>query len=190
MTNSRQNLAVELKNLLKDNFSNEDIAIKFTERLEQGSLTKDENPKSHFCVYFAAFDPDAKQFFIGHHKKSGLWLFNGGHIDEGETLGETVNREIGEEWGLDGSNFNVKPPEFLTITEINNPLKQPCNFHFDIWHFISMDKDNFNPVESKLMEEFHEAGWKNTIEARGLITDKNTLAAVEFLEKNYFNPKT
>ncbi|MCK9378788.1 MAG: NUDIX domain-containing protein [Candidatus Moranbacteria bacterium] len=144
------------------------------------------NPKSHFCAYFAAYDPKAKQVFVGHHKKSGLWLFNGGHIDEGETMSEILVREIGEEWGLDGNDFEIKPPAFLIITEIDNPTKQPCNFHYDLWCFVSVDKNNFNPDKSKLLEEFHEAGWKSLDEARSLIKEKNTLLAIEFVESNYF----
>jgi 8-oxo-dGTP pyrophosphatase MutT (NUDIX family) len=182
-------LKFELKNLLSSQFSADEIASKFLQRIEKGDLTRDENPKSHLCTYFAAYDSKAGQVFIGHHKKSGLWLFNGGHIDKGETMNETLVREIGEEWGLDGNDFEIKPPAFLTITEIDNPTKQPCNFHYDLWCFISVDKNSFSPVESKLLEEFHEAGWKNLEEARSLIKDKNTSLAIDFIESNYFNSK-
>jgi len=178
------NLSEELIEIINNNTG--DQAPKFLERLSQSKLTRDEDPKSHFCAYFAAFDPEAKQVFIGHHKKSGFWLFNGGHIDKGELLSETLIREIGEEWGLDGSDFEIKPPALLTITEIDNATKQPCNVHYDFWCFIPADKDNFKPVESKLLEEFHEAGWKNLEKARSLVKDKNTLLAIDFIENNYF----
>lgn len=183
----KSRLALEIEGLLKDQFAGNEMASKFLQRIEQGTLTKDENPKSHLCAYFAAYDPNANQVFIGHHKKSGLWLFNGGHIDSGETMNETLIREIGEEWGLDGNDFELNPPAFLTITEIDNPTKQPCNFHYDLWCFISVDKNSFNPVEAKLLEEFHEASWKNLDEARNLIREKNTLSAIDFVENNYFS---
>jgi len=184
MNDLKLKLAAELKNLLGDHFSDNETVSKFLQRINQGSLTRDENKKSHLCAYFSAYDPRAKQVFIGHHKKAGLWLFNGGHINEGETISETVEREIGEEWGLDGKNFEIKPPAFLTITEINNPTKQPCNFHYDLWCFISVDKNNFNPVQSKLLEEFYEAGWKDLEEARKLVAEKNTLSAIDFIENS------
>lgn len=176
----------ELKNIIEDNFPSDEISEKFIKRIEEGNIAKDENPKSHFCVYFAVYDPNIKQVFIGHHKKTGLWLFNGGHIDSGETIQETLIREIDEEWGLDGNDFTLNPPALLTITEINNPTKQPCNFHYDLWCFVNADKNNFNPVESNLLEEFHEAGWKNLSEARKLIIAKNNLTAIDFIENNYF----
>src|SRR6185369_9101284 len=101
MTESKITLALELEDLIKRKFSSDETALKYLERIKLGNLTKKENPQSHFCTYFAPYDPKAKQVFIGHHKKAGIWLFNGGHVDEGETLRDTLNREIDEEWGLD-----------------------------------------------------------------------------------------
>lgn len=48
------------------------IQAAFLERAQQGAPTRDENPQTHFCVYFAAYDPVAQKVFIGHHKKSGF----------------------------------------------------------------------------------------------------------------------
>lgn len=176
----------ELEEILKNNFAGDVLAEKFLQRIEEGKITRDENPKSHICVYFAAYDPKAKQIFIGHHKKTGFWLFNGGHIDEGETMKESLSREIDEEWGLDANDFEINQPALLTITEIDNPTKQPCRIHYDLWNFIAVDKNTFHPVEENLLEEFHEAGWKTLTEARELIKEKNTLLAIDFVEKNYF----
>ncbi len=179
----------ELTELLNSQSSTKTI-IGFLKRLPEGKLTKHENPQSHLCTYFGAYDPKAKEVFIGHHKKSGLWLFNGGHVDEGEeALRETVIREIGEEWGLDGTDFEIKSPEFFTITPIDNPTKQTCTMHYDVWHFIAVDKNSFKPDETKLSEEFHEAGWKTVAEARKLVSAENneaTLLAIKFLEDKYF----
>lgn len=189
MSDSKSKLTIELKALLNNQFSGDKIASKFLQRIEQGELTRDENPKSHFCVMFAAYDSNAKQVFIGHHKKAGKWLFSGGHIDKEETIGKTLAREINEEWGLNIDDLEIKPSSFIAITEIDNPMKQPCNFHYDLWHFIFVDKNNFKPAEEKLLKEFHKFGWKNLDEARELVQDKNTLLAIDFVENNYFNSK-
>lgn len=179
-------LAQEIENLL-DKAASADIALIFKNRLGGGDLTRDENPESHFCAYFAACDYKNKQIFIGHHIKSGLWLFNGGHIDKGETLSETVNREIGEEWGLDANELKIGEPSLLTIAEINNPSKQKCRLHLDIWHFIDVDKDTFNPDPLKIAEEFHAARWIDLTEARQIITDPGNIQALDFIEANYFD---
>lgn len=162
------------------------MVARYKERIEQGGLTIQEDPESHFCLYFAPYDPKTKTIFIGHHKKSGLWLFNGGHIDEGETARETLVREIGEEWGLNGNDFKAEISPLLTITRIDNPTKQTCKEHFDIWIFIPVDKDSFSPQAECLAEEFYETGWKSIHEAKELIRDEKTLSGVAFIADNYF----
>lgn len=178
-------LGKEIEKLL-DKACSEEVALKFRQKLQEGKLTRDEDPKIHFCAYFAACDYKKKQIFIGHHKKSGLWLFNGGHIDEGETLREAVKREVGEEWGLDISDLDVESPALLTTAEINNPIKQTCRLHLDIWHFINIDKDKFNPDPLKLAEEFYSVEWMNLARAREIVKDKGTLQAIDFIESNFF----
>ena len=85
MVGVRNNLKDELLKIVGSNDFN-DVSLKYKDRIKQGDFTRDENPASHFCVYFASFDENKKEIFIGHHKKSGLWLFNGGHIDKGEII--------------------------------------------------------------------------------------------------------
>ena len=178
-------LVQEIEKLLDMPFPEETI-LAFKKNLESGKLTRDENPENHFCAYFAAYDSKQKKLFIGHHIKSGLWLFNGGHIDKNETLRETVEREIDEEWGLNVSDLNIGAPAFISTAEIDNPTKQTCRLHLDIWHFIDVNKDTFNPDPLKLAEEFHSVEWVVLEKARQIITDKGTLQALDFIEKNYF----
>lgn len=180
-----KNLIAHVKKIAKSTSGGEKVKKEFTRRAEEGVLTRDENPITHFCVYFAAYDPEYRQVFIGHHRKSGLWLFNGGHIDEGELPLEALEREVKEEWGekirLDG---NYKP-SLLTITEISNPAKQKCRLHYDIWYFVPLRKRSFTPDEGLLAKEFHQTGWKTIEEAKGLIKDANTRIALEEI-KNLF----
>lgn len=157
------------------------VALEFISRAEEGKLTRDENPYSHFCVYFAGFDQKAKKVFIGHHKKSGLWLFNGGHIDEGETPEEAIEREMGEEWGVKIDLQSIGKPKLLTITPINEPAIK-CIRHFDIWFFVPLSEASFQPNQDFLKTEFHSNGWKSVEEAKKLITDLNTFKAISEFE--------
>lgn len=75
----------------------------------------------------------------------------------------------------------------LTTTDIDNPTKQTCRLHFDIWYFINVAKNNFNPDPLKLAEEFQSVEWMDLVKARQLVTDKSTLSALDFVEANYFN---
>lgn len=167
---------------------NSDLPVvkEYMHRVKKGNLTRDENPISHFCVYFAAFDPDSKLIFIGHHKKSGLWLFNGGHIDKNEILEETLYREIHEEWGVQVDLQSVGEPKLITITDINDPTfiqNNKCTRHFDIWYFVPISKTAFMPDKEKIDTEFHEVGWKNIEEARALVIDPSTILALNEFEK-------
>lgn len=185
MTEQKSKLAVELEDLIARKFPNDEVGLAYLERIKQGNLTKKENIESHMCTYFAPYDPLAKQVFIGHHKKAGIWLFNGGHVDEGETLRETLKREIDEEWGLNYDDFEISEPGLLTFRDIYNLTKQPCLWHFDIWHFIPVDKNVFNPDGERLAEEFHESNWVQLDEARKLfLDDESSLKAIKFIEDN------
>lgn len=157
------------------------VISEYISKVKEGRLTRDENEQSHFCVFFAAYDPVAKKVFIGHHKKSGFWLFSGGHIDKGETPEETLEREIGEEWGIKVDLQSVGEPKLLTITSINQPGNK-CKRHYDIWYFVPVSEANFNPDKALLDTEFYVMGWKDIKEARALTTDPSTLKGISKIE--------
>jgi 8-oxo-dGTP pyrophosphatase MutT (NUDIX family) len=113
-----------------------------------------------------------------------LWLFNGGHIDRGETTDQALRREISEEWGVPIELENIIP-SILTITEIvSNPNGRPCKEHYDIWHLIPVNISGFKPEKEKLDTEFYTTKWSDIDEARALITDPCTIEALDFLETN------
>lgn len=179
----RISLAGEIQKLVEAKFGGNPLSGKFLERVKEGKLTRDENPVTHFCVFFAVFDAGRKQIFIGHHRKADTYLFNGGHIDRGETLRRTLEREMREEWGFVHEAIKTLEPSFITIKNIDSSYKFICRRHYDIWYFVSVDKTNFSPDESKLMKEFHQIKWVNFDNARKLITDFNTLTAVDAINK-------
>lgn len=175
----------ELQELIKPDEFGQEVTEKFLQRIPEGNLTRDENPYTHFCVYFAAFDPSKRNVFVGHHKKSGLWLFNGGHIDKGEDLSSALEREIGEEWGIKIPLENIGRPLLLTITEIPPNQKQICQTHYDIWYFVPSSKDAVKFNQELLAKEFFETRWLTIQDARTLITDPSTLKALVLLEHRF-----
>ena len=156
------------------------VKLKFLNRLEEGHLTRSENPTSHLCAYFAAYDPATRNVFIGHHKKSGLWLFNGGHMDPGESPAVTVIREAQEEWGITLHQHTISPPQLATLTEIEHPERQTCEWHYDVWHFLPVDERVFVPNPTQLSIEFSEYGWKSYEQAKNLMTDPASQEALAY----------
>lgn len=151
---------------------------RYKHRVEEGKFTRDESPQSHFCAYFLPYNPETKEVFIVHHKKSGKWIAPGGHIDKGESLLKTLNREIDEELGMKQFFANVQKPFLLTITHIER-ITQTCKAHFDIWFLLKTDGTQFN-VDPK---EFHDSKWVSIEEARRLVTDPPNLKALAVIEQ-------
>ena len=147
-------------------------------RVEEGDLTRDEGNISHLGCYFLPYNPETKQLFVVHHKKSGLWLFPGGHVDEGELPLQTLNREIEEELGAKDRITEEIKPFLLSITPINHD-KIMCKEHLDIWFRFPTDGSEFvvDPTE------FYETRWVSIQGAKNLMTDPPNLKAVSKMEE-------
>jgi len=175
------NLFEELKTALDAPPINDiDLITRFRKRLNQKGLTKDENPHSHFCTHFAPYDPKRGEIFVVDHKRAKTWLFPGGHVDAGECLLDTLNREIGEELGINDHFSQTPQPFLLTIKDVHND-DRPCKTHYDIWFLMEADGEKFN-ID---MDEFHDTGWMNFKKARATLTDSNNIKALDWLEKNH-----
>lgn len=157
---------------------NENVYNDFAQRIKGGSLTRDENSQSHFCTYFLPYNSKNKKVFIIHHKKSGLWLSPGGHVDKGETLFEAVNRETNEELGVKNFFKETPLPFLMTVTLIESQT-QPCKKHFDVWYLLPTDGEDFN-VD---LQEFYDTQWLTINEAKKIITNPQNIAALDVLEK-------
>jgi 8-oxo-dGTP diphosphatase len=112
-----------------------------------------------------------------NHRKSGLWLSPGGHLEPGETLFDTLNRETEEELGVDQAFSGREKPFMLSISDITNP-SQNCRTHFDVWYLFQNDGRDFQPDS----REFKGTKWMSFDEARAVVTDSATLRALDIVE--------
>lgn len=79
-------------------------------------LIKPATPDPHLVAYFLLLDPVQKKVLLVDHKKAGLWLPTGGHVELDEHPEETVKREVFEELSIH-ADFLLHNPFFLTVTK-------------------------------------------------------------------------
>lgn len=177
-----------IKNFIdKADASDSMVKDKHFSLLNSNRFLRDDKVKDHFCVYFAGLNLEKEKVLLGHHRKSGLWLFNGGHLDSNETISECLFREVGEEWGVDISQNAIVPHFRLSITRIDNPKQPFCSWHYDLWHFINLDTNMFQPNKKKVDTEFYEIRWVNITEALQLSNDLNTKETLDWLQNIVFS---
>ena len=86
-------------------------------------------PKKHFTVSALIFS-DRGEVLLVKHKKLGVWLYPGGHIDENETPDETLLREVKEETGLSIEVIDTRDQELgnKNVEVLHNPYAILCEF--------------------------------------------------------------
>jgi 8-oxo-dGTP diphosphatase len=97
-------------------------------------------PPKHLVSYFALVDEARRIVLLGDHRKSGLWLPAGGHVEDGEDPRGTVTREAAEELGITAVFHPLadRKPFFLTATPTVGP-----HSHVDVslWFVLASDRD-------------------------------------------------
>lgn len=97
-------------------------------------------PAMHLVSYFLPVDDQRGGVLLGEHRKSGLWLPPGGHVEPGEHPLDTVRRECVEELGVDAVLHPVvgDRPLMVTITRTRASRPDP---HTDVslWFVLALD---------------------------------------------------
>ena len=124
-------------------------------------------PAKHLVAYFLLSDPDDGSVFLVHHRRAGLWLPTGGHVESGEDPADTVRREAPEELGV-AARFasGQAQPLFLTVTDT---VGDPRASHTDVslWYLLHASRsDPLRPDE----REFAAARWWGRDEVAGADT--------------------
>lgn len=79
---------------------------------------KPATPSPHLVSYFVPVDAAAERVLLVEHRKSGLWLPPGGHLEPGEDPWDATVRECREELGVPAEPLftGVPSPLFVTWT--------------------------------------------------------------------------
>lgn len=123
-----------------------------------------------------------KKICLVHHKKLGVWLQPGGHIEPFETPMNAAIRECREETGIDISShlvpgervdeyaYPLPVPTFILEEKIPPHGDQPEHFHIDLLFVISLPEQEVVRQE----DEAHGIGWFSLSEVAGLPMFANT----------------
>ena len=133
----------------------------------------------HFTASAFVVDPKTHSLLLILHKKLGLWLQPGGHIDPGDELAAlAARREVLEETGVSElsplfGNAGIFDVDIHTI-----PARklEPGHEHFDVRFAFAAE----NPVLSE-SDEVAGARWVPLVELPTLTSDESVLRAARKL---------
>lgn len=116
-------------------------------------IEKPATPETHLVSYFEIVSPNMDQILLVNHKKAGLWLPPGGHVEPGENPKETVRREAREELGIE-AEFLLDDPILLTVTKTAGNIVR----HTDVslWYLLKGDPGQVLNYDHN---EFHQIRW-------------------------------
>jgi 8-oxo-dGTP pyrophosphatase MutT (NUDIX family) len=143
------------------------------------SWTRSHFEPGHLTASAFVLSPDRRELILIFHKKLGIWVQPGGHVDESDTdLEGAARREVAEEVGLSELEpFGVAGALFdLDIHVIPARKQEPAHEHFDVrFAFVARTRDF---VAS---DEVADARWVSLDSASSVTSDESVLRAVSKL---------
>ncbi len=100
-------------------------------------IKKPDIPHKHLVSYFVPIDKNKNKVLLIDHRKSGLWLPPGGHVEKNENPQATVVREAKEELNII-ARFIFTTPFFITVTNTVNI--DAGHTDVSLWYLIHGDK--------------------------------------------------
>jgi 8-oxo-dGTP pyrophosphatase MutT (NUDIX family) len=133
----------------------------------------------HFTASAFVLSPDRRDLILIHHKKLGIWVQPGGHVEASDAdLASAARREVAEEVGLgeldslgtDGALFDVD------IHTIPARKSEPAHEHFDArFAFVARTRDFART------EEVADVRWVPLERVDEVTTDESVLRAAKKL---------
>ncbi len=145
------------------------------------ACARDSFQPGHFTASAFVLSPDQRELILIHHKKLGIWVQPGGHVDADDAdLEAAARREVAEEVGLAAlRSFGESGALFdVDIHVIPARKSDPAHEHFDVrFAFVSATRSF---VRS---EEVADVRWVPLTDVAYVTSDRSVLRAVEKLRE-------
>jgi len=114
--------------------------------------------KAHTCMVAGGVLIHQDKILLVHHKKLGIWLAPGGHLEAGELPHEAAEREVFEE-----TNIHVKAidPHQLIESDVNQYVPNPI---YSSIHWVSQENYNARMASSDSQQLHCTQVWPNGCE--------------------------
>lgn len=101
---------------------------------------KPATPAKHLVSYFVPVDVPGRRLMLIDHRRSGLLLPPGGHVEPGEPAVLAAERECREELGIAPSweSPTQRRPLFVTVTQTRPSARQVVHTDVSLWFVLSL----------------------------------------------------
>ena len=134
----------------------------------------------HFTASAFVLSPDRSELVLIHHKKLGIWVQPGGHVEPSDAdLNQAARREVKEEVGLgELAPFDGDAAALFDVDIHLIPARKgdPAHEHFDVrYAFVASTRELVHS------DEVLAQRWVKLAEVEGIGSDRSVLRAVEKL---------